>query len=267
MSKSEKPLILITNDDGINAPGIYHLWKAAKEVADVAIIAPNRERSGSAVSITWTKPITIESVRWEEGTNAWSISGTPADCVKMGVSYLLKERPTLVVSGVNRGSNAGRTLYYSGTVGGVIDGVLRGIPGIAFSYGNMEIPPIDFAQSYIKAIIEQTLAQGLPRGTFLNVTFPETEEIRGFRIAKQGQGYYLENPEMRTHPQGSPYFWLGGQWRSAEEDPESDVSLLEQGYVTAAPITIADLTDEQTRQTYKTLEEKIFTLAKNRSMA
>lgn len=242
---NERPFFLLTNDDGINAPGLKHLWQALIDWADLAIVAPHSEKSGCGLSITWTKPLQIRQVPWDMGTSAWSINGTPADCVKMAMSVLLEKPPQLILSGVNRGSNAGRTVLYSGTVGGVIEGTLRNIPGIAFSFSDLDIPPLNLTKPYITSIIKHFLKHKLPQGTFINVTFPCDchENMKGLRFAKQGKGYWIEEPDRRIHPEGIPYYWLGGKWCSFEEDPESDVALLEQGFVTAAPIQISQLTD------------------------
>lgn len=250
---TERPFFLITNDDGIHAPGLKHLWEAVCDFADVAIVAPHAEKSGCGLSITWMKPLRIHQVPWEMGVNAWSINGTPADCVKMAVSVLLEKPPQLILSGVNRGSNAGRTVLYSGTVGGVIEGTLRNIPGIAFSFADFDTPPVSVTKAHITSIIKRFLKHPLPYGTFLNVTFPCNckEEIKGLRFAKQGKGYWTEAPDQRIHPQGVPYYWLGGKWRTFEEDPESDVSLLDQGFVTIVPIHVAQLTDCEVYEKHK----------------
>jgi 5'-nucleotidase len=242
-----RPFILITNDDGIQAPGIRHLWHAARDFADLAIVAPHTEKSGCGLSITWTKPLHIRESAWEDKTPAWSLNGTPADCVKMAISVLLMKKPDLIISGVNNGSNAGRTIFYSGTVGGVIEGVLRNIPGIAFSFSDSSPPALGCVQPYIAAIIKHFLEFPLPVGSFLNVTFPTKcdQKIAGIRMARQGRGYWLENPDRRIHPEGSPYYWLGGQWAAHEELADSDVALLQQGFVTAVPISVRDLTDHE----------------------
>src|SRR3989338_2220579 len=146
-----RPFLLITNDDGISAPGIKHLWQAVHEFADVAIVAPHVEKSGCGLSITWAKPLRIQPFVWDGDTPAWSVNGTPADCVKMACSVILEKRPQMVLSGVNRGSNAGRTVLYSGTIGGVIEGAYKNIPGIAFSFSdmNMPLPPLESTKKYI----------------------------------------------------------------------------------------------------------------------
>ncbi len=254
-----KPFILITNDDGIQALGIRHLWDAVRDFADVAIVAPHTEKSGCGMSITWSKPLNLREAAWEDKTPAWSVNGTPADCVKMGISVLLKKKPDLIISGVNRGSNAGRTVLYSGTVGGVIEGVLRNIPGIAFSFSDIDFPALGSVKKLIAAIIHHFLADPLPTGSFLNVNFPVKcqEGVKGIRMARQGRGYWLENPDRRIHPEGNPYYWLGGQWSTHEEEPDSDVALLGQGYLTAVPIFIGDLTDHQLMKKHQDAIQKI----------
>jgi 5'-nucleotidase len=259
---SKKPFLLITNDDGINAPGIRHLWECVHENADISIVAPDRERSGSGMSITWKKPLHIEPFNWEGGTKAWSLNGTPADCVKMGCSVLLDDIPDMVISGINRGSNAGRTIFYSGTVAGVIEAALRGIPGIAFSYCDLEMPPVECARPYVLPLIKHLLANPLPKGTFLNVNFPENfvNKVKGFRLTRHGKGYWSELPDRRMHPQGLPYYWLGGKWSAHDEEEESDVSLLSQGYITAVPVQVNDLTNREALNFYKERLTNIFSL-------
>jgi 5'-nucleotidase len=255
-----RPFILITNDDGINAPGIRHLWEAIHGEAEVAIIAPHTEKSGCGLGITWTKPLHVRPIQWEHNTPAWSINGTPADCVKMGVSIILQKRPDLIVSGVNRGSNSGRTVLYSGTVGGIIEASFKNIPGIAFSFSDPTVPDLKITKPYICRLIQHVLKNPLPQGTFLNVNFPfnAQEKVLGFRMAKQGLSYWLEEPEKRIHPEGLPYYWLGGKWHAFQEDPESDIALLEQGYITGVPIHVNQLTDLSALQQHKTLTADLF---------
>jgi len=253
-----RPFLLITNDDGIHAPGLKHLWQAVHEFADVAIVAPHTEKSGCGLGITWTKPLHIHPVPWEQNISAWSLNGTPADCVKMALAVLLKRQPDMVISGVNRGSNAGRTVLYSGTIGGVIEGALKGIPGIAFSFSDFEAPSLDVTKPYIVPLIKHFLANPLPAGTLLNVNFPYNAQngVKGLKIARQGKSYWVESPDKRIHPEGVPYYWLGGIWGAVEEDPLSDVSYLSQGYVAAVPIHVGELTCNATFEKYKALTEE-----------
>lgn len=255
---TKRPFLLITNDDGINAPGIKHLWEAVHEFADVVIVAPHAEKSGCGLSITWTKPLHIHPVKWEANASAWSLNGTPADCVKMALAVILERRPHMVISGINRGSNSGRTVLYSGTVGGVIEAALKGIPGIAFSFSDFDAPPVSVTKKYIFPIIQHFLDNPLPSGTFLNVNFPfnAKEGIKGFRMAKQGKSYWKESPDKRLHPEGAPYYWLGGAWGGVDEEPDTDVALLDQGYIAAVPIQIGQLTCHSSYEKYKSLTEE-----------
>jgi 5'-nucleotidase len=259
---SHRPFLLITNDDGIHAPGLRHLWEAVHEFADLAIVAPQTEKSGSGLSITWTKPLLIKKILWDKGTPAWSVTGTPADCVKMALSTLLETPPDLIISGVNRGSNSGRTVLYSGTVGGIIEGVLKGIPGIAFSFSDFDVPSLSATKQYFFPLISHILKNPLPTGSFLNVNFPLNcdKEIKGIKLSKQGKGYWSEAPEQRLHPEGTPYYWLGGKWSAFEEEIDSDVSYLEQGYIAAAPIHVLNLTDQTAYQSHKEGIDSLFPL-------
>lgn len=258
---SSRPYLLITNDDGIHAPGIRHLWEAVHEFADVAIVAPQIEKSGCGLSITWNKPLVIHPVAWERDTPAYTVNGTPADCIKMALSVILPKRPHMIISGINKGSNAGRTVLYSGTIGGVIEGAFKNIPGIAFSFSDFEAPPLSVTKKYIYPLIRHFLDNPLPHGSLLNVNFPYNckETIKGFKLTRQGMGQWAEAPERRTHPEGMPYYWLGGKWTPhAEEHPESDVYWLERGYIAAVPIHVGELTDREVLAKHKESVEKRF---------
>ncbi len=239
----KKPKILITNDDGIAAPGLKHLWEALADAAELYIVAPATEKSGVGLAITIRDPILIQPVEWEKDTPAWRVTGTPADCVRMGMSVILKDKPDLIVSGINRGSNSGRNVLYSGTVGGVIEGALRNVPGIAFSCVDFMNPNYQQTQEHILPLVHYVLQHPLPQGTILNVNFPDAQKILGVKLARQGRGFWIESPDARQHPEGHDYYWLGGKWHEHDEHEESDVHLLKQGYAAAVPIHISELTD------------------------
>lgn len=255
---NKKPRILIVNDDGIHAPGLKHLWNAVSDLGDVSIVAPAGEKSGVGLSITIYSPLHVEQVRWDNNTPAWKVTGTPADCVRLALSVILDQKPDLIVSGINKGGNSGRTALYSGTVGGVMEGVMRNIPGIAFSCQNFENPDFASAEKHVTGIVKHVLEHPLAQGTFLNVNFPQNEEFKGIRLARQGRGYWRESPDARKHPEGHTYYWLGLQWGAHDEHEESDVSLLDQGYITAVPMRIAELTDHSFLEERKALFEKTF---------
>lgn len=255
----EKPYILITNDDGIHSPGIRTLWSALQQKYELAIVAPSSEKSGAGVSTSINKPLHIHPYPWQASTAAWSVNGTPADCVKMALSVILKRKPDLIISGINRGTNSGRNIFYSGTVGGVIEGALRKIPGIAFSLEDFENPSYEHLEKYIAPIIQYFIDNPLPVGTLVNVTFPHSEkEIQGFKMARHGQGYYIEHPDKRTHPEGRYYYWLGGKWAEHEEESDTDVALLKEGYITAVPLQVNELTDHLILKNHQTSFSEIF---------
>lgn len=241
-----RPKILIVNDDGIHAPGIRHLWNSLKDVADITIVAPATEQSAVGVSITLRSPLRIQQVDWPENGTAWSITGTPADCVKMGLKVILnKEKPDLIVSGINRGSNAGRNILYSGTVGGTIEGIIQGIPGIAFSCVDYFDTNYKKVEKYIPKIVDYILKHPLPLGTLLNVNFPEySREIQGLKLTRQGKELWGEDPHERNHPiEGHTYYWLGAKLRQFDEHEDSDIIWLSRGYIAAVPVHVGELTD------------------------
>lgn len=242
----KRPLILITNDDGVHASGIRHLYQSLCDTADIVVVAPATEQSASGLSITIRHPLRIEKLNWSDTQGEiWSVNGTPADCVKIGLSVIMPQKPDLIVSGINRGSNAGRNVLYSGTVAAATEGVLQNIPSIALSMVDYFNPEYSIAKNYIPQLIDYTLQHPLPKGTLLNVNFPRnmSEQFKGLRFAKQGREYWLENPEEREHPaEGSAYYWLGAKLAKFDEDIHSDVKWLSEGYATAVPIHVSDLT-------------------------
>ena len=238
------PNILITNDDGIHAAGIRHLWQALRNHASVTVAAPSVEQSAVGLSITLRHPLHIEPNPNFNNTPAWSINGTPSDCVKLGLNVIMKDRPDLVVSGINRGNNSGRNLLYSGTVAGAIEAVMHDIPGIAFSCYDYHHTDYSLVESYIPMIVEYVLKHPLPKGTLLNVNFPsKTHTIKGIKLTRQGQGYWMEDPDKRHHPsEGHYYYWLGTKLYECDELEDSDVYWLQQGYAAAVPVHVGELT-------------------------
>jgi 5'-nucleotidase len=264
--KKRRPFLVLCNDDGIHAEGIQRLWHTlhATNLFDLVIVAPSTQRSGASSSITWTQPILVEKIEWKGGTEAWSVNGNPADCIKMALSVILKKQPDLIVSGINAGSNAGRNVLHSGTVGAVIEGVLRGVPGIAFSSENELEPKFFIAEKYLVTIIKYMLAHPLPEGSFLNVNFPHNVEhdVKGFKMTKQGAGRWTESPYLHMATERGGVYLLGGKPEEKVEDPECDMALLRQGYLTAVPIHVRELTDKETLQKREAEFANFFTLSK-----
>jgi 5'-nucleotidase len=257
----KKSRILITNDDGIHAQGIKHLWKALKDHADLTIIAPAAEQSSVGLSVTLRSPLQIEKLNWPGETPAWSVSGTPADCIKMALKVILESKPDLVVSGINRGTNSGRNILYSGTVCGTIEAVLQDIPGVAFSCYDYEEPSYSEAEQFIPKIVKYIQDYPLPSGTLLNVNFPSKIHgpIKGIKMTRQGKSYWAENPDKRIHPtEGNSYYWLGSKYREYAEDSDGDIHTLNSGFAAAVPVHVAELTDHHHLKEHRSRFEKFF---------
>ena len=249
---TRQPKILLVNDDGIQDAGLRYLWELLHPHADLTIVAPAAEKSGAGTSITMYHPLHVRKVEWPENTPAYSVSGTPADCVKLALGELLPQPPDYVFSGINKGTNQGRNVFYSGTVGGAIEGALRHIPSVALSCRFEHSPDYSAADDVTLPILNFLHDHPLRPGTLLNVNLPAQHPIKGLRLARQGDSFWRETPDRRTHPGGWNYYWLGGEHAETDEHEESDVHLLEQGYATAVPIRVTELTCHDTLDTHRT---------------
>jgi 5'-nucleotidase len=256
--KQHKPHILITNDDGITAPGIKHLWNALKDFATLSVVAPLNEKSGSGVSMTLTRPLEISPVTWGNTAKVWSVNGTPADCTKLYLSVISKEKkPDIILSGINKGSNAGRNVLFSGTIGSMIEATYKNIPGIAFSSLNYFDPQYKFCEKYIPTIVKHFLTHPMPTGSIINVNFPENiaNGITGIKLARQGKTFMTEDPKPAEQDN---HYWIGGKWEKHEEEEDSDIHLLKHGYITAVPLNVSQLTHEQHLQSHRDVFDETF---------
>lgn len=257
-----RPKIVICNDDGIDAPGIFHLWKALHNVADVTVVAPAVDQSCKGVGISLPKDgfIEAEKVHWPENIEAWKVFGTPADCIKFALHYLVKQSPDFIMSGINNGSNAGKNIMYSGTVGAAIQSTFCKVPGVAFSCMYDEGPE-KFAKvmPYIPKLVEYFLEHPIPRGTLMNVNFPahKTDGILGFKMARQGQSYWDIRIGSDSSLKGTKKYPMSDGWDYHDEHPESDIHLLTEGYITCVPIHVEDLTDYKYQENQKEHFEKL----------
>ncbi|QIP15104.1 5'/3'-nucleotidase SurE [Spirosoma aureum] len=236
----QKPLILITNDDGITSHGIRTLVELMKQVGSVVVVAPNSPQSGMGHAITISNPIRLYPSDIFGDVPAYECSGTPADCVKLAKHHVLKDRsPDLVVSGINHGSNSSISILYSGTMSAAIEAAIEGIPAIGFSLGDFT-SKADFshAHEHILSIVRMVLERGLQRGTALNVNFPAkaAEPLKGIRICRQANAKWQEVFDERRDPHGRRYFWLAGDFVNFDSHAEdTDEYALSQNYTSVVP--------------------------------
>ncbi|MEO0008449.1 MAG: hypothetical protein RJA20_2645 [Bacteroidota bacterium] len=241
-----KPLILVTNDDGIAAPGIRALVEVAASFGEVIVVAPDSPQSGKGHAITIHDPLRLKKVSVFEGIEAWECSGTPVDCVKLAKHVILKDRPiALCVSGINHGSNASINILYSGTLSAAMEAALEGIRSIGFSLLDFSFDA-DFEASRIWAekVIEYMLSQPFRQGCLLNVNIPRLSpsEIRGVKVCRQANARWVEKFVEGRDPGGRPYYWLTGEFINEDTGDDTDVWALENGYVSVVP-SMHDLTN------------------------
>ncbi|MBN1756254.1 5'/3'-nucleotidase SurE [bacterium] len=245
--------ILVTNDDGIHAPGLDSLARSLVEIEPVVVVAPDREQSSVGHAITLSKPIRIMEMSVCDKYSAYAITGTPTDAVKIATKIILPEKPTLLVSGINLGPNTGTALIYSGTVSAATEGTMLGIPSFAISLNTRHEPDFTYAAKAAKIIAMQIIERGLPRGVFLNVNVPALPEnaVQGFKVAIQGDSFYADFFEKRLDPRGGIYYWMAGTKERLDKTGKADYTLLDQGYVTITPVhydlTAYDYLDELNR--------------------
>lgn len=246
----KKPLILVTNDDGITAPGIRHLIKLMKEIGVVVVVAPDSPQSGMGHAITVENPLYCDAVKLHknESHKEFSCSGTPADCVKIAKREILSRKPDICVSGINHGSNSAINVIYSGTMSAAVEAGTSGIPAIGFSLldssMNADFEP---TSKFVKNITKNVLKNGLPKGVVLNVNFPKLPEkdIKGIRICRQAKAHWKERFEKRTNPKGREYYWPIGEFVNEENGEDTDEWALKNAYVSVVP-TQYDLTAHET---------------------
>jgi 5'-nucleotidase len=235
-----RPLILVSNDDGITSKGILTLVTVMKEIGDVIVVAPDRPQSGMGHAITVGNTLRLEENYIFEGVKAWECSGTPADCVKMARHFVLKDlrEPDVIVSGVNHGSNTSISVLYSGTMSAAIEGAIEGTPAIGFSLADFS-HKADFShtEEYIKKITLQVLSKGLPKGVALNVNFPakRTEPLKGIRICRQANAKWVEDFDQRFDPNGRRYFWMRGNFVNFDKGEDNDEWAIANNYVSVVP--------------------------------
>lgn len=236
--EDKRPLILITNDDGIYAKGIARLAEIATEFGDVVVVAPDTPQSGKSSALTVNTPLTLTSHGEKWGAKLYSVNGTPVDCVKIAMYAVLDRTPELLLSGINHGSNAAVNNIYSGTMGAAMEGCIYGINAVGFSLLNHSVDAnFEPIVPMVRDIIAKVLAKGLPEGICLNVNFPKGVTPLGVKTVRAAKGHWTEEYATYTSPHGSPFYLLTGKFHNEEPDnPETDEYWLAKGYGTVVPI-------------------------------
>ena len=245
-SKEERPIILVTNDDGITAPGIHSLVNAVKDLGDVVVVAPDKPQSGMGHAITIGVPLRLNNVKgFFEGTEAWQTNGTPVDCVKLAVDKILHRKPDICLSGINHGANHSINVIYSGTMSAAMEASIESIPSIGFSLLDYSIDA-DFtaAEFYVHKIVKSLLSKKMDKHFLLNVNIPAVplDLMRGIKVCRQAYAKYDEDFDERLDPHGRKYYWLTGEFKNFDTGEDTDVWALEHNYVSVVPVQF-DLTN------------------------
>ncbi|RKX54588.1 MAG: 5'/3'-nucleotidase SurE [Thermotoga sp.] len=232
--------ILVTNDDGIDAPGIITLVKYLSRSHDVQVVAPDSQKSAIGHAITIRTPIWAKETEVIDGVKGYAVNGTPADCVKLGLEVLMDGNVDLVVSGINEGPNLGTDILYSGTVSGALEGALMGKPSIAISCSNQSDPHYESAAKFLVDFLEVFNVAEIPRFSALNVNVPSVpyDKIRGWRITRQSSRRYRDKFEARKDPFGNTYYWMFGEIIEDDESDDADYVAINNGYVSITPISV-----------------------------
>lgn len=256
MTLTERPLILISNDDGVFAKGLRELCTALKDLGDLIVVAPERPQSCTSSAITVAVPVHYALVSTEPGLSVYSCSGTPSDCVKLALNEIVPRMPDMVVAGINHGANHSIMVNYSGTVGAAIEGTIYDIPSFAISLvdGTQDSDFMD-ACRYARMIARRIFKEGIPQGVYLNVNVPNVPDVRGLKVSSQADGRYDKEFVRQVTPKGEDVYWHTGEIILREPENRSwDIKLLSRGYATVVPCNI-DVTDYEYIQQIKHWEE------------
>lgn len=238
-SSKEKPVILITNDDGVTAPGIMNLVEAVKDLGKVVVVAPDKPQSGMGHAITIGQPLRLHKANVFGDIEAYSCTGTPVDCVKLAVDKILHRKPDLCLSGINHGANHSINVIYSGTMSAAVEAAIESIPSAGFSLLDYSIEA-DFtgARKYVRMVVEKMLATKMEKHTVLNVNIPAlpAEALKGYKLCRQAYAKYEEDFMERQDPHGRKYYWLTGEFVNFDNGKDTDVWALANGYVSIVPV-------------------------------
>lgn len=235
---ANRPLILVTNDDGISAKGIRSLYEAVKHFGEIVVIAPDSPQSGMGHAITINHPLRLQASDLFPGVTAFSCSGTPVDCVKLGIYEVMKRKPDLLVSGINHGANTATNVLYSGTMSAAVEGAMEGIPAIGFSLDAYESDAdFDAAKNIVERVVASVLEKGMEQGICFNVNVPVVKGgvVKGIKVCRQGHAYWADRFDKREDQFGKPYYWLTGDFIDADVADDTDLHWIAKGYATLVP--------------------------------
>lgn len=235
----KKPVILVTNDDGITAPGIQALVEEMRSLGEVVVVAPDGPQSGMGHAITLSKPLRLDKVSYHGEVLGYQCSGTPVDCVKLAVNQILHRKPDLLVSGINHGSNSSINVIYSGTMSAAMEGAIEGIPSIGFSLDNHSLEvEMNSYKPYVNKIAASVMKHGLPVNTLLNVNIPgvSAKEIKGIKVCRQARAKWEEEFDERTDPHSRKYYWLTGRFVNYDNGEDTDEWALTNNFISVVPV-------------------------------
>jgi 5'-nucleotidase len=240
-----KPLILVSNDDGVDADGLKALAGTLKKLGRVVVVAPDRERSAASHALTLHSPLRIKKL----GPDLYAVDGTPTDCINLGINGLLKQHPDLIVSGINHGGNLGDDIHYSGTVSAAMEGGIMGVPSISISVVGRKNVDFKLAARFAARLAQKVIRSPLPKGVILNVNVPNlpAKKIKGYVFTRQGKRNYGNIIVEKKDPRGQKYFWIAGDEASSEDIPNSDCNAIAAGKISITPLRV-DATDYDTFQ-------------------
>lgn len=249
MNPATRPLILVSNDDGVYSDGIRELAKALEKIGKVVVVAPDQERSAASHSLTLHRPLRVKKIK----NDIYSVDGTPTDCITLGVYELLKRKPDLIVSGINKGANLGDDVHYSGTVSAALEGGIMGIPSIAISMMPGETYHFATAANFAVRLVKKALKEGIPTGIILNVNVPNVPPklVKGYQFTRQGKRDYGDIIAQRLDPRGKKYYWIGGNMTGFKDIKNSDCNAMLANMISITPIKV-NLTDHESLETLST---------------
>ncbi len=239
IQSSNRPLILISNDDSINAPGLHRLVDYVKDLGDIVVVAPSNPHSGMSSAFTVSSALRIKQCDDYNGARMFTVNGTPVDCIKLGLFAIVPRKPDLVIAGINHGSNSGNSIIYSGTMGAVLEACMEGIPAVGFSLMHHSMKAdFDLSASYVTRIVSKVMSSGLPKGICLNVNIPAKVKPVGVKVCRAARGHWSDGYSRYLDPHGNPFYLLKGRFINEDIDAtDTDEYWLARNFISVVPVS------------------------------